>query len=280
MNIALIQSLRRAGKIMFERYTEKARRVIFFARYEASQFGSPYIETEHLLLGLLRENKAITGKLLSGFDSVEAIRRKIEAATTHKEHISTSVDLPLSNESKRVLAYAAEEAERLSHKHIGSEHLLLGLLREEKSFGFDLLIQEGLTLEHARKQIGSWPPEGLTKFGGERTVEIHGRTFSYNYVQKVANAALKFAWIRREWKPLDLVVDNEKGGICFDVSIADGKRFQPQPGGWTKEPCAICDWDLQSGEEGFTNGRRWICEECYQRFVERKDSGGSSWEST
>ena len=114
---------------MFERYTEKARRVIFFARYEASQFGSPYIETEHLLLGLLREDKALTNRFLRSHASVESIRKQIEAHTTIREKVSTSVDLPLSNECKRVLAYAAEEAERLGHKHIGTEHLLLGLLR-------------------------------------------------------------------------------------------------------------------------------------------------------
>ena len=117
---------------MFERYTEKARRVIFFARYEASQFGSPYIETEHLLLGLLREDKALTNRFLRSHASVESIRKQIEAHTTIREKVSTSVDLPLSNECKRVLAYAAEEAERLGHKHIGTEHLLLGLLREDK----------------------------------------------------------------------------------------------------------------------------------------------------
>ncbi len=116
---------------MFERYTEKARRVIFFARYEASQFGSPYIETEHLLLGLLREDKALTNRFLRSHASVESIRKQIEGHTTIREKVSTSVDLPLSNECKRVLAYAAEEAERLSHRHIGTEHLLLGLLREE-----------------------------------------------------------------------------------------------------------------------------------------------------
>ncbi len=119
---------------MFERYTEKARRVIFFARYEASQFGSPYIETEHLLLGLLREDKALTNRFLRSHASVESIRKQIEGHTTIREKVSTSVDLPLSNECKRVLAYAAEEAERLSHRHIGTEHLLLGLLREEKCF--------------------------------------------------------------------------------------------------------------------------------------------------
>ena len=99
---------------MFERYTEKARRVIFFARYEASQFGSPYIETEHLLLGLLREDKALTNRFLRSHASVESIRKQIEGHTTIREKVSTSVDLPLSNECKRVLAYAAEEAERLS----------------------------------------------------------------------------------------------------------------------------------------------------------------------
>jgi len=266
---------------MFERYTEKARRVIFFARYEASQFGSPYIETEHLLLGLLRENKVITAKLLSGLDSVEVIRRKIEAATAHKEHISTSVDLPLSNESKRVLGYAGEEAERLSHKHIGSEHLLLGLLREASGFAAHLLNEEGLTLENARKEIATWPPEAeLRGATGERTVEIHGRTFSFGYILKASRASRDFTWIKREWKPADIVVDKEQGGICFDVSVADGKRFQIQSGGWTKEPCAVCDWQLEAGDEGFTNGRRWICAECYHRFIERNDSGGSAWEST
>jgi ATP-dependent Clp protease ATP-binding subunit ClpA len=118
---------------MFERYTEKARRVIFFARYEASQFGSPYIETEHLLLGLLREDKALTNRFLRSHASVESIRKQIEGHTTIREKVSTSVDLPLSNECKRVLAYAAEEAERLSHKHIGTEHLLAWLCCARKN---------------------------------------------------------------------------------------------------------------------------------------------------
>ena len=74
---------------MFERYTEKARRVIFFARYEASQFGSPYIETEHLLLGLLREDKALTNRFLRSHASVESIRKQIEAHTTIREKVST-----------------------------------------------------------------------------------------------------------------------------------------------------------------------------------------------
>ena len=138
---------------MFERYTEKARRVIFFARYEASQFGSPYIETEHLLLGLLREDKQLTNRFLRSHASVESIRKQIEGHTTIREKVSTSVDLPLSNECKRVLAYAAEEAERLSHKHIGTEHLLLGLLREEKCFAAEILTERGLRLPAIREEL-------------------------------------------------------------------------------------------------------------------------------
>jgi ATP-dependent Clp protease ATP-binding subunit ClpC len=138
---------------MFERYTEKARRVVFFARYEASQFGSPYIETEHLLLGLLREDKALTNRFLRSHASVESIRTQIEGHTRIREKVSTSVDLPLSNESKRVLAYAAEEAERLSHKHIGTEHLLLGLLREEKCFAAEILRERGLRLSSVREEL-------------------------------------------------------------------------------------------------------------------------------
>jgi ATP-dependent Clp protease ATP-binding subunit ClpC len=139
---------------MFERYTEKARRVIFFARYEASQFGSPYIETEHLLLGLLREDKALTNRFLRSHASIESIRKQIEGRTTIREKVSTSVDLPLSQDCKRVLAYAAEEAERLVHKHIGTEHLLLGLLREDKSFAAEILHERGLRLSALREELG------------------------------------------------------------------------------------------------------------------------------
>jgi len=142
---------------MFERYTEKARRVIFFARYEASQFGSPTIESEHLLLGLLREDKALTNRFLHAHSSVEEIRKQIESRTIVRESISTSVDLPLSDENKRVLSSAAEEAERLGHQHIGTEHLLIGLLREKQSFAAQILAERGLTAEAVRGDLARAP---------------------------------------------------------------------------------------------------------------------------
>jgi ATP-dependent Clp protease ATP-binding subunit ClpC len=143
---------------MFERYTEKARRAVFFARFEASQFGSPQIETEHLLLGLLREDKSLVARLPSPA-STESIRKQIEARTTIREKVSTSVDLPLSLECKQALAYAEEEAQQLSHEYIGTEHMLLGLLREEKCFAAEILQAFGLRLPTIREELSQLPKE-------------------------------------------------------------------------------------------------------------------------
>jgi ATP-dependent Clp protease ATP-binding subunit ClpC len=138
---------------MFERYSEKARRVIFFARYEASEVGSPYIESDHLLIGLLRESGPALRKHMGGAVTMEELRAEITASTLRREPTSTSVDLTLSNECKRILAYAAEEAQRLAHEHIGTEHLMLGILREKDCFAARLLHGRGMNLETARRAV-------------------------------------------------------------------------------------------------------------------------------
>src|SRR5437763_10341888 len=173
---------------MFERYTERARRVIFFARYEASQFGSTTIETEHLLLGLLREDKALTNRFLRSHASIESIRKQIEGRTTIREKVSTSVDLPLSQECKRILAYAAEEAERLSHRHIGTEHLLLGILREEKSFAAQILQERGLRLSTIREELGRVPSEEISSTRPKETSPL--AEFSRDLVQAATDNEL------------------------------------------------------------------------------------------
>jgi catechol 2,3-dioxygenase-like lactoylglutathione lyase family enzyme len=138
---------------MFERFNEKARRTIFFARYEASQFGSPEIEAEYILLGLLREDRALSARFLPSLNTTEGLHREIERHRRPGEKIPTFVDLPLSNECKQVLAHAAEESERLGHGHIGPEHLLLGILREEQSFAAKLLQRNGVDIQAVRKAI-------------------------------------------------------------------------------------------------------------------------------
>ena len=137
---------------MFERYTEHARRVIFFGRYEASQFGSDGIEPEHLLLALYRDDASLMNRFVPG--SQVAVRQQIERENPPRPRVSTNADLPLSHPAKRVLAYGAEEAERMHHSHIGAEHLLLGLLREP-SLAARILESMGVTLETAREQIKS-----------------------------------------------------------------------------------------------------------------------------
>lgn len=127
---------------MFERYVEQARRVIFFARYEASQFGSPYIETEHLLLALLREPGPIRSRL--GEAAVQKIRTQIEDQIPHHPKTPTSVDLPLSNDSKRALDLAAVAADELGFRLILPEHLLLGLLRLQSCSAAALLQPFGI----------------------------------------------------------------------------------------------------------------------------------------
>ena len=249
---------------MFERYTEKARRAIFFARYEASQFGSPYIETEHLLLGLLREDKRIVLLFFRSHVFVEEIRKKIEQHGYVREKISTSVDLPLSNESKRVLAYAAEEAERLDHKHIGTEHLLLGLFRGKESFAAQLLNEYGPGLEDARKRVGEGVAKGV--LGGD----VPGGQQPANLLLRMHVAHLrKFAWHKREWKALDVFRHDETGLASFDPALRNDPNFKFDPGGWPKEWCAICNWEFNDSPNhsaGYTNGRQWMCTKCYDAF--------------
>ena len=139
---------------MFERYTERARRVLFFARYEASQLGSISIETEHLLLGLIREGKGLTSRIFARSHlSLENIRKEIEGRSIFREKVSTSVEIPFSTETKRVLQYSAEEADRLLHNYIGTEHLLLGILREERSVAASILTERGMRLNTVREDI-------------------------------------------------------------------------------------------------------------------------------
>lgn len=155
---------------MFQRYTELARRVIFSARYEASQSGSSLIETEHLLLGLLREDRTLAQTFFGSPDALGEVWKKIEPRSKAS---SATVDLPLSNNSKLALSATANEADRLSGKQISTEHLLLGLLHVKTGLASQILREYDLELapvrEHLKKhrhapslaQEYEEPPEGV-----------------------------------------------------------------------------------------------------------------------
>jgi ATP-dependent Clp protease ATP-binding subunit ClpC len=136
---------------LFDRFTERARRSIFFARYEASQLGTPEITSDELLLGILREDRAVATQL--GIDDAAAIRREIESIRPSGKKTSTSIDLPLSEECQRVMALAVEEADAMHHKKIEASHLVLGLLRVEASLGAQLLRKRGVEYQHYRTTV-------------------------------------------------------------------------------------------------------------------------------
>jgi hypothetical protein len=148
---------------MFERYTEKARRTIFFARYEASQYGSRYIESEHLLLGLLREDRALAKHFFGEKNAEGEIREEIEKRITQGERISNSVEIPLTDECKKILHFSAEEADRLGHRLVGTEHLLLGILRLERSLAAQLLQARGFKPDSIRVQLPTAPDSQLVE---------------------------------------------------------------------------------------------------------------------
>ena len=264
---------------MFERYTEKARRVIFFARYEASQFGSPYIETEHLLLGILREDKRTLFRLKIEDDQV--VRREIEANRPAREKISTQIDLPHTEESKWVLKCAAEEADRLNDRHIGTEHLLLGLLRENKCFAAQILLNHGVNLKLLREELETEaPPPRPSRLPHYRRppvpqVELHGAVWDGDYLHDRVKACREYSWHweKRAYTPRDIAIHRSSGTVSFDTKLGRKKKeFQLVKGGWKKDHCFVCRWELFESKEdptrgsGYTNGREWLCTECYEKF--------------
>jgi Clp amino terminal domain, pathogenicity island component len=282
---------------MFERYTEGARRAIFFARYEASQFGSAYIEAEHLLLGLVREDKALTRRFLQGV-SYASVRQEIAAVMPRGESVPTSVDLPLGRECKWVLEHAAEEAARLAHEQIGTEHLLLGLLREPETEAAQLAHKHGAKLAEVRVELARlsgrpWVEAGayqrpFRKFSpaARETVEIHGASWNADYVRAAIEKCREYSWHwqKQPWVRRAIVVDRKSGAVSFDLSLAaDAENFELVKGGWKLDHCAVCDWELYESEEdgahgsGYTNGRDWLCAECFEKFMGRPGFFSSSY---
>lgn len=140
---------------MFERYTERARRVIFFARYEALQYGSPNIAPEHILLGLMREDKTISARFFPYRHNltVDVVRREVEERIVLRERIPQSAELHLAPETKKILFFANDESRNLKNRHIGPEHLLLGLVRQEKSIAAEILFSYGLRIQDVRDEV-------------------------------------------------------------------------------------------------------------------------------
>lgn len=138
---------------MWQRFTERARRVVFFAQEEAARLGENYVGTEHLLLGLVRESDSVAARILDRLGvPLGRIRAEIERQVT-RGHGNLGQDMQLTPRAKRVIDLAYEEARQLNNNYIGTEHLLLGLIREGDGLAARVLVKLGADLERTRREV-------------------------------------------------------------------------------------------------------------------------------
>ncbi len=136
----------------FNKFTERARKVLSLAQEEAQRFNHTYIGTEHLLLGLVREGDGVGAKVLSNLDvDLNTVRRKVEASIGRGDRIVLG-EIGLTPRAKKVIELAVDEGRRMNHHYVGTEHLLLGLIREEEGIAAGVLKELGVDLAKARTQ--------------------------------------------------------------------------------------------------------------------------------
>ena len=139
---------------MFERFTDRARKIMALANQEAQRFNHEYIGTEHILLGLVREGSGVGANVLKNLDvDLRKVRLEIEKLVKSGPDMVTMGKLPQTPRAKKVIEYAIEEARALNHNYVGTEHLLLGLLRESEGVAAQVLMNLGLKLEKVREEV-------------------------------------------------------------------------------------------------------------------------------
>src|SRR5471032_1055633 len=139
---------------MFERFTDRARKVMALANQEAQRFNHEYIGTEHILLGLVKEGSGVGANVLKNLDvDLRKVRLEVEKLEKSGPDMVTMGKLPQTPRAKKVIEYAIEEARNLNHNYVGTEHLLLGLLREHDGVAAQVLMNLGLKLEEVREEV-------------------------------------------------------------------------------------------------------------------------------
>jgi len=158
---------------MYERFTDRARKVMQLANQEAQRFNHEYIGTEHILLGLIKEGSGVAANVLKNLDvDLRKIRLEVEKLVQSGPDMVTMGKLPQTPRAKKVIEYSMEEARNLNHNYVGTEHILLGLLREQEGVAAQVLMNLGLKLEEVREEVlnllghGVEGPEGSERSGG------------------------------------------------------------------------------------------------------------------
>jgi ATP-dependent Clp protease ATP-binding subunit ClpC len=158
---------------MFDRFTERARKVIILAKEEAKRFNHDYIGTEHILLGLIKEGESVAAAVLQNLGlSLDTIRLEVEKLVQFGPSTIVSGDIPFTPKAKKVIELAMDEARRLGHNYIGTEHLLLGLIKEGEGVASHVLMNLGLNLNKVRSEVikllGSSTPQSNVAPGGKQ----------------------------------------------------------------------------------------------------------------
>jgi len=144
---------------MFERFTEHARAVMLRANQEAQQFGHEFVGTEHLLWGLAKEVHGVAAAVLQHFNvDLKPLRKEVETLLEGRPHVEVIERLAQTEHTKNVIHYAVEEARTLRHNYIGTEHLLLGLMRDSEAASARILTNLGLNLDALRKEVQRLAP--------------------------------------------------------------------------------------------------------------------------
>ncbi len=156
---------------MYERFTDRARKVMQLANQEAQRFNHEYIGTEHILLGLIKEGSGVAANVLKNLDvDLRKIRLEVEKLVQSGPDMVTMGKLPQTPRAKKVIEYSMEEARNLNHNYVGTEHILLGLLREQEGVAAQVLMNLGLKLEEVREEVLNLLGHGMEAGeGGERT---------------------------------------------------------------------------------------------------------------
>jgi ATP-dependent Clp protease ATP-binding subunit ClpC len=158
---------------MYERFTDRARKVMQLANQEAQRFNHEYIGTEHILLGLVKEGSGVAANVLKNLDvDLRKIRLEVEKLVQSGPEMVTMGKLPQTPRAKKVIEYSMEEARNLNHNYVGTEHILLGLLREQEGVAAQVLMNLGLKLEEVREEVLNLLGHGLE--GGEGTGSERG----------------------------------------------------------------------------------------------------------
>src|SRR5271168_3678563 len=152
---------------MYERFTDRARKVMQLANQEAQRFNHEYVGTEHVLLGLIKEGSGVAANVLRNLDvDLRKIRNEVEKIVQAGPEMVTMGKLPQTPRAKKVIEYAIEEARNLNHNYVGTEHLLLGLLREQEGVAAQVLMNLNLKLEEVREEVLNLLGHGMDA-GGE-----------------------------------------------------------------------------------------------------------------